>query len=121
MTEKAREAFAGIRVIKAYGRESWQSDKIHETGRAYIFENMKLAKTFGLFFPMIAIFTNLGLAIVIGLGGRLTIIGQISTGDFVAFISYLNLLTWPIMAIGWVTNLVQRGAASMRRVNRILD
>jgi ATP-binding cassette subfamily B multidrug efflux pump len=121
LTEKAREAFAGIRVIKAYGRESWQSDKIHETGRAYIFENMKLAKTFGLFFPMIAIFTNLGLAIVIGLGGRLTIIGQISTGDFVAFISYLNLLTWPIMAIGWVTNLVQRGAASMRRVNRILD
>jgi ATP-binding cassette subfamily B protein len=82
---------------------------------------MNLAKTFALFFPMIAIFTNLGLAIVIGLGGRLTILGQISTGDFVAFISYLNLLTWPIMAIGWVTNLVQRGAASMRRVNRIFD
>jgi len=121
LTEKAREAFAGIRVIKAYGRESWQSEKIHETGRAYISENMNLAKTFALFFPMIAIFTNLGLAIVIGLGGRLTILGQISTGDFVAFISYLNLLTWPIMAIGWVTNLVQRGAVSMRRVNRIFD
>jgi ATP-binding cassette subfamily B multidrug efflux pump len=82
---------------------------------------MNLAKTFALFFPMIAIFTNLGLAIVIGLGGRLTILGQISTGEFVAFISYLNLLTWPMMAIGWVTNLVQRGAASMRRVNRIFE
>jgi ATP-binding cassette subfamily B protein len=82
---------------------------------------MNLAKTFALFLPMIAIFTNLGLAIVIGLGGRLTILGQISTGDFVAFISYLNLLTWPMMAIGWVTNLVQRGAASMRRINRIFD
>jgi ATP-binding cassette subfamily B multidrug efflux pump len=121
LTERAREGFAGIRVIKAYGRESWQSEKIHKAGREYISENMNLAKTFALFFPMIAIFTNLGLAIVIGLGGRLTILGQISTGDFVAFISYLNLLTWPMMAIGWVTNLVQRGAASMRRVNRIFE
>jgi ATP-binding cassette subfamily B protein len=121
LTEKARESMAGIRVIKAYGRESWQSEKIHKTGREYVSENMNLAKTFALFLPMIAIFTNLGLAIVIGLGGRLTILGQISTGDFVAFISYLNLLTWPMMAIGWVTNLIQRGAASMRRINRIFD
>ena len=121
LTEKARESIAGIRVIKAYGRESWQAEKIHKTGQEYIFENMNLAKTFALFLPMIAIFTNLGLAIVIGLGGRLTILGQISTGDFVAFISYLNLLTWPMMAIGWVTNLIQRGAASMRRINRIFD
>jgi ATP-binding cassette subfamily B protein len=82
---------------------------------------MYVARTFAIFFPMIAIFTNLGLAIVIGLGGRLTILGQITTGDFVAFISYLNLLTWPMMAIGWVTNLIQRGAASMRRINWILD
>jgi ATP-binding cassette subfamily B multidrug efflux pump len=121
LTERARESIAGIRVIKAFGRESWQAEKIYKTGQEYIFENMNLAKTFALFLPMIAIFTNLGLAIVIGLGGRLTILGQISTGDFVAFISYLNLLTWPMMAIGWVTNLIQRGAASMRRINRIFD
>lgn len=121
LTERVREAFAGIRVIKAYGRESWQSRKIEHSGRAYISENMYVARTFAIFFPMIAIFTNLGLAIVIGLGGRLTILGQITTGDFVAFISYLNLLTWPMMAIGWVTNLIQRGAASMRRINWILD
>ncbi|MEJ2725580.1 MAG: ABC transporter ATP-binding protein [Deltaproteobacteria bacterium] len=121
LTERAREGFAGIRVIKAYGRESWQSERIRETGKEYISENMNVAKTFAFFFPMVAIFTNLGLAIVIGLGGRLTILGQISTGDFVAFISYLTLLTWPMMAIGWVTNLVQRGAASMRRINRIFE
>ncbi|RLG43002.1 MAG: ABC transporter ATP-binding protein, partial [Thermoproteota archaeon] len=66
------------------------------------------------------VFTNIGLAIVIWLGGRLTILGDITTGDFVAFISYLNLLTWPMMAMGWVTNLIQRGSASMRRINRIL-
>jgi len=67
------------------------------------------------------VFTNIGLAILICLGGRLTILGDITTGDFVAFISYLNLLTWPMMAMGWVTNLIQRGSASMRRINRILD
>ncbi len=121
LTERVREAFAGIRVVKSYCRESWEYDKIAQEGRKYIRGNMQLAKTVGLFFPMMAIFTNLGLAIVIWLGGRQTILGQITTGDFVAFISYLNLLTWPLMAIGWVTNLVQRGSASMRRINRILE
>jgi ATP-binding cassette subfamily B multidrug efflux pump len=121
LTERVREAFAGIRVVKAYTRESWQYRRVEETGRKYLSNNMKLAGTFSFFFPMMAIFTNLGLAIVIGLGGRLTILGHITTGDFVAFISYLNLLTWPMMAIGWVTNLVQRGAVSMRRINRIFD
>jgi len=82
---------------------------------------MQLAKTFSLFFPMLAVFPNLGLAIVIWLGGRLTIFGQITTGDFVAFIGYLNLLTWPVMAMGWVTNLIQRGSASMARINGILQ
>ena len=121
LTERAREAFAGIRVVKAYGRENWEYEKIEQEGKAYIRGNLRLAKTIGLFFPMMAIFTNLGLAIVIWLGGRQTILGQITTGDFVAFISYLNLLTWPLMAIGWVTNLIQRGSASMRRINRVLE
>jgi ATP-binding cassette subfamily B multidrug efflux pump len=70
---------------------------------------------------MMTLFTNLGLAVVIWIGGRLAILGSITTGDFVAFISYLNLLTWPMMALGWVTNLIQRGSASMRRINGILD
>jgi ATP-binding cassette subfamily B protein len=121
LTERVREAFAGIRVVKAYCREPWENQKVEKEGRTYISENMKLAKTIALFFPMMAIFTNLGLAIIIWMGGRLTILGQITTGDFVAFIGYLNLLTWPMMAMGWVTNLIQRGAASMRRINRVLE
>jgi ATP-binding cassette subfamily B multidrug efflux pump len=121
LTERVREAFAGIRVVKAYCREPWEKEKVEKEGKTYISENMKLAKTIALFFPMMAIFTNLGLAIIIWMGGRLTILGQITTGDFVAFIGYLNLLTWPMMAMGWVTNLIQRGAASMRRINRVLD
>ena len=121
LTEKVREAFAGIRVVKAYTKEGWAYAKVKNEGDKYISENMQLAKTIGLFSPMMMIFTSLGLAILIFVGGRLTILGRISTGDFVAFISYLNLLTWPMMAIGWVTNLIQRGSASMRRLNRIFS
>ena len=119
LTESAREAFSGIRVVKAFTKEAWTYEKMEREGERYISENMSLAKSIALFMPMMAVFTGLGLAIVIFLGGRLTIAGQITTGDFVAFISYLGLLTWPVMAIGWVTNLVQRGSASMRRLNRI--
>lgn len=121
LTEQVREAFAGIRVIKAYNREEWEYQRVRTLGRKYISENMHLARTLGFFFPMMAVFTNIGLAILIWLGGQLTILGDITPGDFVAFISYLNLLTWPMMAMGWVTNLIQRGSASMRRINRILD
>jgi len=121
LTERAREAFAGVRVVKAYNRESWTFGKIEKEGKKYIYENMRLAKTIALFSPMMVVFANLGLAIVIWFGGRLTILGHITTGDFVAFISYLNLLMWPMMAIGWVANMVQRGAASMRRLNRVFD
>jgi len=121
LTERAREAFAGIRVVKAYARESWTYGKLKEEGETYIRENIHLTKTMGFFSAMMVIFTNLGLAIVIWFGGRLTILGHITTGDFVAFISYLTLLMWPMMAIGWVTNMIQRGAASLRRLNRVFN
>lgn len=121
VTESVREALAGIRIIKAYNRQSWGYGRVKETGETYVRNNLELARSLALFFPVMTLFTNLGLAIVIWIGGRLTILGNITTGDFVAFISYLNLLTWPLMALGWVTNLIQRGSASMRRINGILD
>ena len=121
LTESVREAFAGIRVVKSFVREKWASEKVRKEGFNYVSVNIKLARTLASFFPVMTIFTNLGLAIVILFGGRLTILGNITTGDFVAFIGYLNLLTWPMMAMGWVTNLFQRGGASMRRISRILD
>jgi ATP-binding cassette subfamily B multidrug efflux pump len=120
LTESVREALAGIRVIKAYNRQTWQYGRVKGHGENYIKNNLDLAKSLALFFPMMTLFTNLGLAVAIWLGGRLTILGTITTGDFVAFISYLNLLTWPMMALGWVTNLIQRSSASMRRINGIL-
>ena len=121
LTERVREAFSGIRVIKSYNRENWAYTRVEDVGTKYISENMRLAKTLAFFFPMMAIFTNTGLAIVIWIGGRLAIMGNITIGDFVAFTAYLNLLTWPMMAMGWVTTLIQRGSASMRRINNILE
>jgi len=120
LTESVREGFAGIRVIKAYNRQPWEYRRVKDQGEIYVKNNLDLARTLALFFPMMTLFTNLGLAVVIWIGGRLTILGDITTGDFVAFISYLNLLTWPMMALGWVTNLIQRASVSMRRVNEIL-
>jgi ATP-binding cassette subfamily B multidrug efflux pump len=121
LTESVREAIAGIRVVKSFARERWASEKVKKEGLNYVTVNIKLIRTLAFFFPVMTIFTNLGLAIVILFGGRLTILGNITTGDFVAFIGYLNQLTWPMMAMGWVTNLFQRGAASMRRINTILS
>ncbi len=121
LTEQARESFSGIRVIKAHQREGWEYDRMKAGGERYVGESMHLARTLALFFPLMTLVTNAGLAVVILLGGRYTISGTITPGDFVAFISYLNLLTWPVMAMGWVVSLIQRGSASMRRINDILE
>jgi ATP-binding cassette, subfamily B, multidrug efflux pump len=121
LTEQARESFAGIRVVKAHQREGWEYNRMKAKGERYVGESMHLARTLALFFPLMTLITNAGLAVVILLGGRYTISGTITPGDFVAFISYLNLLTWPVMAMGWVVSLIQRGSASMRRINGIFD
>jgi len=121
LTEVMRERFAGIRIIKAHNRKSKEAERVAGVSKEYIKENMGLVKIVGAFFPMMLLFTNLSLAIVLYLGGRQTISMAITPGDFVAFISYLGLLTWPMMALGWVTNLIQRGQASLDRINRILQ
>ena len=121
LTEVIRERFAGIRIIKAHNRNAWETARVESVSKDYIKENLGLVKIVGAFFPMMLLFTNLSLAIVLYLGGRQTITMTITPGDFVAFISYLGLLTWPMMALGWVTNLIQRGRASLDRINRILE
>jgi ATP-binding cassette subfamily B protein len=121
LTEVIRERFAGIRIIKAHNRKEKEAARVQAVSEEYIKENLGLVKIVGSFFPMMLLFTNLSLAIVLYLGGRQTIALTISPGDFVAFISYLGILTWPMMALGWVTNLIQRGRASLDRINRILE
>jgi len=121
LTEVVRESFSGIRIVKAYNMEDTEYSRLRQSSGDYIRENLKLVRITGSFFPMMVFFTNISLSIVIYLGGRQTIAGIITAGDFVAFIHYLNLLTWPMMAMGWVTNLIQRGAASLDRINKILE
>ncbi len=121
LTEVARESFAGIRVVKAYNREGHEARRMEAVSRGYIDKNLNLIRILGLFFPMMLFFNNISLAAVLFWGGRQTITSVITAGDLVAFISYLNLLTWPMMALGWVTNLVQRGAASLDRIDAILQ
>ncbi len=121
MTEAVRERFAGIRVVKAYNREQAEVERLSEISRDYLGKNLQLVRVAGLFFPGMMFFSNLSVAVVLYLGGRQTINLAITPGDFVAFISYLGLLTWPMMAMGWVMNLIQRGAASLDRINVILQ
>jgi len=121
LTERARENLAGIRTIKAYTQETAEIKRFDQTGREYIAENLRMVKISGLFSPMSLLFTNLSMALVLVIGGKLTILNTISIGDFVAFNSYLLLLTWPMMALGWMINLFQRGSASLGRIQEILN
>jgi len=119
LTEKVREAIAGIRVIKACVLEEREGRKLSQLSQDYIQKNLNVTKVWGMFFPIILFFSNLSMAIVLYFGGKLTILQSISTGDFVAFMTYLGLLAWPMMALGWAINVIQRGGASMERLNRI--
>jgi ATP-binding cassette subfamily B multidrug efflux pump len=119
LTERVRESIAGIRVVKAYVQEATEREKLSRLSQDYIQKNVGVTKVWGIFLPFILFFSNLSMAIVLYLGGKLTIFQSISTGDFVAFMSYLGMLAWPMMALGWAINVIQRGEASMGRLNKI--
>jgi ATP-binding cassette subfamily B multidrug efflux pump len=121
LTERVRESIAGIRVVKAYVQEEREKEKLSWLSQDYTRKNLSVTRVWGMFFPLILFFSNLSMAIVLYLGGKLTIVQSISTGDFVAFMSYLGMLAWPMMALGWAINVIQRGAASMDRLNRIFQ
>lgn len=119
LTEKVQENFSGIRVVKSFVQEREEIDKFTKANQDYFDKNMHLVKVQAVFHPIVQFISGLSLLIVLAYGGILVINREISLGDFVAFNSYLGLLTWPMMAIGWVINILQRGAASMARLNEI--
>ncbi len=119
LTEKAQESLSGVRVIKAYGDEESEDRYFSEKAEDCVLENVKLARIWGMFQPMIGALAMASMAILLGAGGSMVIKGVISLGEFVAFSSYLMMLIWPMIAIGWVVNLLQRGAASMDRLQKI--
>jgi len=120
LTEAVREGISGIRVVRACRAEDLQGQKVAEEGNKLLEKNLALAKVRGVFFPVLMLLVNLSMVIVLYFGGRNTILARITPGDFVAFTNYLMLLTWPMMAMGWVISLIQRGAASLVRINELL-
>ena len=116
----AQENLSGIRIVQAYAREDDQVRRFGIRSTEYMERNLDLARIWGAFFPALRFLGGLGAVIVLWLGGREVIAGHITLGEFVAFGLYLTLLMWPMIAVGWVTNLFQRGAASMGRINALL-
>lgn len=116
-----QEALAGIRVIKAYGREEHQLERFQVENEEYVGRNMQLVKLYGLFSPLMSLFSGLAVLAVIWLGGRNVIAGKFTLGDFVAFNGYLGMLAWPVISLGWIINMIQRGTASLARIGRIMD
>lgn len=116
----AQENLSGIRIVKAYGREEDRSEAFAGLNAEYRRRNMDLARIWGAFFPVLTFLGGLGSVLVLWVGGQEVIGGAITVGDYVAFGFYLVLLMWPMIAVGWVTNQIQRGAASMGRINALL-
>ena len=116
-----QENLTGLRLVRAYVQEADQADRFRKINQEYMDRNLHLVKAQGLFHPLLGLLTGVAMAIVLWVGGSEVLAGAISVGDFVAFAFYLNLLTWPLIALGWVVNLFQRGEASMGRINAILQ
>jgi len=121
LTDRAQESFSGIRVIKGFAQEGADQERFAEVNQRNVDRNMYLVRIWGLFWPLVSYLASLSFTIVLGYGGVMVINGAISLGDFVAFNTYLGMLTWPVMAVGWVMNIIQRGRASMDRINAILS
>jgi ATP-binding cassette subfamily B protein len=121
ITERVRETVSGIRIIKAFVQEEGEAASYRKLNEDYVAKNMSLVKIWGFFWPLVTFFAGSATALVIWQGGAKAIVGSISLGDVVAFMNYLWIMVWPMIAIGWVTNILQRGSASMKRIQELLD
>ena len=119
LSTMVQENLTGMRIVRAYVQEESQAHHFDGLNRQYMDRNMDLVKVAGLFHPILALFSGSAMVIVLWLGGLEVVAGRITLGDFVAFGIYVALLIWPLIALGWVINLFQRGAASMGRLNKI--
>jgi ATP-binding cassette, subfamily B, multidrug efflux pump len=117
----AQEALSGVRVVRAYRQEDAEMERFRVANSEYLARNRRLIVLQGFFFPSMSFFLGLGALVVVWLGGREVIAGHITVGKFVAFNAYLTMLSWPMIAFGWVTNMLQRGMASWKRMLEVLD
>lgn len=121
LTTLVQEHLSGVRIVRAYQQESAELARFTELSAGYLEKNLHLVRLNGLMNPSFTLLAGLGAAAVLGLGGAMVLAGTLTVGAYVAFFLYLANLTWPLIALGWVTSLFQRGAASMTRLLVILD
>ncbi len=121
LTEFARSSISAIRLLKGYTLEKTQADGFSSLGEEYVYLSVRVALLQGLLFPVATLVGSIGMLLVLFFGGRLVMENSISMGDFVAFVTYLYMLVWPMMAVGWVTNLAQRGVTSLERINTLIE
>src|SRR5262245_40858418 len=121
ISARVQENLAGVRVIKAFTQEESEIAEFKRLNREYINKNLQLIRVWGLFYPVLGLLLGLGGVFVLWYGGREVIARRMTLGDFVAFNAYFGMLTWPMIALGWVINIVERGSASAGRMNQIFD
>lgn len=121
LTTYVQETFAGVQVVKSYAAEKDFSDDFLEMNRTYRDDNMALVKVNGIFMPAVLGLIGMSILITLYVGGNAVIAGQFTLGNIVEYVIYVNMLTWPVASLGYVTSLVQRGAASQKRINEFLD
>jgi ATP-binding cassette subfamily B protein len=120
ISSKVQENLAGVRVVRAYAQEKAEVDEFERLNKHYIRENIGLARIQGLFMPSLQLLIGLTFLLVLWVGGRQLLEGRLSLGSFVMFNTYMGILIWPMIAVGWVVNLMQRGTASLNRINQML-
>jgi ATP-binding cassette subfamily B protein len=120
ISARAQENFSGARVVRAFVQEQAEIAAFENANREYIRRSLKLVRLMGMLWPTLETLLGMSVVLVLWLGGRQVLLGKIDIGKFVAFNTYLVQLTWPMISIGWVLNLFQRGSASMGRINEIL-
>jgi len=120
ISARAQENFSGVRVIRAYVQEEAEIAAFEAANQEYIGRSLKLVRLMGMLWPTLEIMLGFAIVLVLWLGGREVLQRRITVGDFVAFNTYMVQLTWPVIALGWVINIFQRGTASMGRINQIL-
>jgi ATP-binding cassette subfamily B protein len=121
ISSRVQESFSGVRVVKAYNREAFQEEQFAADAEAYMQRNTELVQISALFAPMITLLVGLSTIITVVIGVYQVRAGEISAGTIAEFILYVNMLTWPVASIGWVTSIVQRAAASQQRINEFMN
>jgi ATP-binding cassette subfamily B protein len=121
ISARAQENFSGVRIIRAYAQEEAEIASFETANREYIARSLTLVRLMGMLWPTLETMLGLAIVLVLWLGGREVLLGRMTVGQFTAFNTFMVQLTWPVIALGWVINIFQRGTASLGRISQLMD